>query len=491
MAASRTSPRRPSAVLAALAFCLVLAPALYAWPPKVGTTRAREGDEDKYVDVWISLEQALSFPITVRVFSRPITARPTADYDTVDVTLSFAPGVRSQRFQLKIRGDDFVEPDETLALHLDDGSRSVFTIEDDDEPNSFPNLVIDNAEVFEGAAPAQLMRFRVTLSEPPPFGARVDYETASSSATAGLDFEPVSGTLLFEPGQVLHWIEVPILDDADFEEYGEFLYVDLTNAVGANLQKRWASGAIRDDDGVSARYLFARGATGIEGGTAVFRLELSQPSSTAISLRWSAAEPEVGIVPKEGVRGRDYAGLLERITFLPGETVKEIAVPLFDDNEQEGDEYFALWFEPVVQGLGERAFPALGVIIDDDKPFAAPQLEVHDLRVVESDTWNDVQFTLSLARAAQAEARVTVELREDTALVLSDFVPATTEVVFAPGETVKSVRLRISGDTTSEPLEHFTLHFRSPRSLTLVRDEATVTIIDDDGATRPRAVRPR
>jgi hypothetical protein len=206
---------------------------------------------------------------------------------------------------------------------------------------------------------------------------------------------------------VLAWIDVPIFDDLENEEYGEWLVVDLTNPVRANFPSgisRSGFGAIRDDDIFRGRYLFARDATGVEGGTAVFRLELSSPSDRPITLRWASGEPEIGTVSAVGRRGVDYAGLLERITFLPGETVKEIAIPLHQDTEVEGDEYFALNFEVFAEGLSERTFPAQGVILDDDHPWSWPQLRVNDMRVVETNGWMETQLTLSLARSAETEA---------------------------------------------------------------------------------------
>src|SRR4029077_183194 len=45
-------------------------------------------------------------------------------------------------------------------------------------------------------------------------GVTVDYAAFSGTATAGDDFEPVSGTLEFEAGDIEKLIIVPIFDDA-------------------------------------------------------------------------------------------------------------------------------------------------------------------------------------------------------------------------------------------------------------------------------------
>ena len=64
--------------------------------------------------------------------------------------------------------------------------------------------------------------------------ASVDYATLSVSATAGEDYLPANGTLVFAPGQTSATLRIPLLDDA-LPESGETLEVFLRNEVNASL----------------------------------------------------------------------------------------------------------------------------------------------------------------------------------------------------------------------------------------------------------------
>jgi parallel beta-helix repeat protein len=86
----------------------------------------------------------------------------------------------------------------------------------------------DFRHVNEGAGSITL-NVKRTLSTAWPV--TVDYETFSGSATAGLDFVPVKGTLVFNEGETAKSITIPILDDA-LPEYPEDFSVVLSNPTG-------------------------------------------------------------------------------------------------------------------------------------------------------------------------------------------------------------------------------------------------------------------
>eukprot|EP00929_Paragymnodinium_shiwhaense_P113968 TRINITY_DN82278_c0_g1_i1.p1 TRINITY_DN82278_c0_g1~~TRINITY_DN82278_c0_g1_i1.p1 ORF type:complete len:844 (+),score=118.31 TRINITY_DN82278_c0_g1_i1:75-2606(+) len=62
----------------------------------------------------------------------------------------------------------------------------------------------------------------------------VDYATKDSSAKAGVKYLPVSGTLLFRPGETLKTVEIPILNNDRWDSTLEF-GLTLSNAKGAQL----------------------------------------------------------------------------------------------------------------------------------------------------------------------------------------------------------------------------------------------------------------
>ena len=111
-----------------------------------------------------------------------------------------------------------------------------------------PSLIIsDAASVTEGDIGNTNAIFTVTLT---PAGGRevsVDYSTRSDTATSGVDFLPVSGTLHFAAGETTKTILVPVVGDFEHEPTETFS-VNLSNPVNAEFQDSQAVGTIVDDD---------------------------------------------------------------------------------------------------------------------------------------------------------------------------------------------------------------------------------------------------
>ena len=87
--------------------------------------------------------------------------------------------------------------------------------------------------------------FTVTLDEAASGTVTVDYATADGSAEAGDDYTAASGTLRFAAGETSQAISVAIDDDSD-NESDETFTVTLSNASGADLGTKTATGTIRN-----------------------------------------------------------------------------------------------------------------------------------------------------------------------------------------------------------------------------------------------------
>lgn len=93
-------------------------------------------------------------------------------------------------------------------------------------------------------------------------------------------------------------------------------------------------------------------------------------------------------------------------------------------------------------------------------------------------------FTVAVDLSAPAAAPVTVDYLVDTgdgtAVAGVDFVFDGGTLNFAPGETRKTLELRILGDTDVEPDETFSVHLSNPSANAQVMKDATITIANDD-----------
>lgn len=90
-------------------------------------------------------------------------------------------------------------------------------------------------------------------------------------------------------------------------------------------------------------------------------------------------------------------------------------------------------------------------------------------------------FTVSLAPATAGTVLVAYATADGTATAGSDYVARTATLTFGPGETSKTVAVRVKGDTTPEANETFFLNLTSPTAGVAIGDaQGLGTIATDD-----------
>lgn len=113
-------------------------------------------------------------------------------------------------------------------------------------------LSIADTAAAEGDSGLTPFFFTVTLNQPADAdGVTVDFATADGTATvADNDYVAKSGTLRFAAGERSKTIVVDVVGDTT-PEPDETFFVDLSNAVGAEIQRAQATGTILNDDVVT------------------------------------------------------------------------------------------------------------------------------------------------------------------------------------------------------------------------------------------------
>ncbi|MCA1816957.1 MAG: Ig-like domain-containing protein [Acidobacteria bacterium] len=113
-----------------------------------------------------------------------------------------------------------------------------------------PDVSVKDATVNEPASGTNPAAFAVTLSHAFTHPVTVTFSTADDTggahpATAGSDYTPTSGTLTFNPGEVVKTVSVPVLADGDTTETNETFLVQISNATGgASVARAQATGTI-------------------------------------------------------------------------------------------------------------------------------------------------------------------------------------------------------------------------------------------------------
>ena len=242
---------------------------------------------------------ALNGGVTFDIATADGTAT-TADNDYVaksQTSQTITEGNSTFTFDVTVNGDANVEPTETFLVNVTnvvgatvgDGVGQGTIVNDDS-----PSLSINDVTVFEGNSGTTNAIFTVTLSPISTQTVTVDYATSSTvpsvaTAAAGTDYTVTSGSLTFNPGVATQTISVPVMGDTNNEAICETYFVNLSNAVGANITDGTGQGGITDDDGT--KVVISQVYGGGSNSGAPFRsdfIELFNRGGTAVSLNgWS------------------------------------------------------------------------------------------------------------------------------------------------------------------------------------------------------------
>jgi hypothetical protein len=203
----------------------------------------------------VSLSAASTAAVQVQYATADNTASAPDDYQAVSGTLTFAPGVTSLPVTVPVNGDLTDEPDETFFVKLSGATGAgiadglgVGTIINDDLP---PSVSVNDVSVPEGNSGTVGAVFTVHLSAPSGKVVAVDFATADGTALAPGDYQSVSGSLVFAPGETDQTITVPVNGDL-LGEANETFLVNLTNPVDSTIADGQGVGVILNDDPVPA-----------------------------------------------------------------------------------------------------------------------------------------------------------------------------------------------------------------------------------------------
>jgi hypothetical protein len=231
-------------------------------------------------------------------------------------------------------------------------------------------LVSQSFSVVEGATAATISVKRTDGTSGP---VSVQYTTGPGTATPNMDYLFQTGMLNWADGDgSVKTFTIPILDD-QVVEGPETVGVKLREATGGATLGSISSGVltITDNDvptntGGNIKMLVPAVRVGEGDGTVSITIVRTGGSDGTVTI-------DYGTRGELAAPGGDYAGMEGRITFAPGETSKTITVPIFDDQEVEGDETFRVVLNNPTGGatLSENTRSILITIGDNDSPAGA------------------------------------------------------------------------------------------------------------------------
>ena len=355
----------------------------------------------------------LSAPLDVNFNTSPWdSATAGVDYQLSTANVVTIPaGAASASFTLSVVDDTVQENTEFATISLVSGvgyelmwpSYAQVSIADNDGPPvvsiAATDPIASEPGLPEGTATFTLTRIGGDLAAP----LTVSYSNAwFDSATAGVDYVTLPGTVTFEPGQSTETITITPIDDLVGED-SETVSIQLNNPLDGTYLVDWsnsfATATILDDDGgIPIVSWEATVPTVVEGSGGAATVTLTRTGgnlNTPLTVNYYTGL----FTPGTARSGVDYQTLPYSLTFAAGSSTATIDVVPIDDALGEQDETVVLslgFYDPtgtyVIGASGDTEL----TILDDDGGQAAVSLAVTDPRAMEAST-DPATFTVTRA----------------------------------------------------------------------------------------------
>ena len=406
----------------------------------------------------------------------PVTDDATADtdYATSSGVVTFLPGELTKTVTVPVIGDNANEATEYFRVVLSEPDAATLgtatgmgTILDDDAAD----ISVADVTAAEGAG---TLTFVVTLAEVPLEAVSVDYFLKDGSGSSPADWGPkAAGTLNFAAGDQAQDVVVPINEDA-LDEANESFFIVLENAVNATITDSEGKGTITDNDDPPALTVADETIEEGTGGskTLSFTLTLSAVSGQTAKVAYATANDTA-------TSTADYTHTTGTATFAPGETTKQVQVPIKTDSMDEVNETFFLVLSSPSNLTMPETPKATGTITDDD---ALPTLKINDIGVKEPKTGTaNAVFTISLSSISGKTVKTNWKTVDGTAKS-TDYSVSSGTATIPPGSSSVTIVVPVKADSVAENAETFSVQLSLPTEATYF-DAMGVGTITDSGRT--------
>ena len=436
--------------------------------------------------------------------------------DTIQV------GAVSKTLEVQVKGDKVDEDNETFTVSVNAVSgasttagalNATGTIIDDDAPPSLLLSGVRKAEGNQGSVTNDT--FSVALSSPSAILVTFHWFTRDSTAKVGdNDYQSVSrwDTIKVGATKPTRLIIVPVTGDNKLEP-DEYFSIKVDTLKGATFAsgKDTAVATILNDDALPFIQVKSLGNVkeGNAGDTALyFEVNLvdstgapATPSALAVTYNWSTVD-SVDNVNWKGASStdNDFVKVTNAARSIPAGKIKDtLRVVVKGDAKYEYDESFRVVLNGVTgadtNGVVANAkdkgiTTAVGTILNDD---GMPSLTATGDTVQEpaKTTDADAALVLGLHLSAISGVPVTVHFQTSGGIATPDngankydYRDTTGSVTFNPGDTVKTVLVKVHGDDIYEGTTPETVNFTvtSTSNATVATGSAIGYIRDNDDA---------
>jgi Calx-beta domain/FG-GAP-like repeat len=349
---------------------------------------------------------------------------------------------------------------------------------------NLPSLSLSSDLVIaEGDVGTADSNVTVSLSAVSSVAVRVKYYTAPQTnpfnfsgdfaeAVGKSDYLPLSGTLVFQPGETSKTLTLGIRGDT-IDEYDEKFMLYLTNGSNATILRGKTQITISDNDAPPTVSIGNASIAEGNSGNTILNLPVTLSSISGKSITVNAVSGG-----GTATAGTDYTSINGIFTIQPNVLTTNLPVNVIGDLQFEPNETFQVDLtEPVnatiINGRGTAT------ILNDD---------IGGLVQFDSATYAANEITgginINLTRTGGTAGGVSVRFftQAGTATAGVDYTEVSTTVTFAANETTKSVFVPITLDQLNETDETVNLRLDTPFGVGFgTISSAILTIQDNDG----------
>jgi len=347
--------------------------------------------------------------------------------------------------------------------------------------NSVPATVAFEFTMSGADEASGTLMIPVILSRPADVEITVEYALLNgNNATPGVDFDIVTGRLVFAVGEYRKELPVKINDDGLEGEMVESFDIALSSPTNATLDESRAIHSVRIADHILPRVIVGPGfTTSSEGAPSMLLVKLDKPSEGTSTV-------VVGVSPgaPAAANANDYTiadGAM--VTFQAGEMMKTIAIGEKDDAlDEEDNETVVFTLRGASPNLVIGAAKTIDHLIADNDDM--PQVRFNNATANVQENLLGETTTVSLNTASGRTVRVDfIRDAADTA----DNGDATVfnspgTLTFDPGQTSKSVVIGVNNDNVDEDNETVLVNLSNAVNATITTAIHTCNIVDNDTA---------
>ncbi|MDH5654438.1 MAG: hypothetical protein OEZ34_00900, partial [Spirochaetia bacterium] len=418
-------------------------------------------------------------------------ANAGTDYTAIaSATLDFLPGETSKTIDLTVNGDPGEEPNETAAIlfsnpvnaSLASNSAKVVILNDDTTPDISFNIASSSGAEDAGAS------LQVDLTPAPTSAITLNYTVTAGTATVADDYsDPGSGSITIPAGSSSYSLPINIVDDTKTEA-DETFTVALAAGSGYNTTGTTSHVyTITNNDADPSISINDATVTEGDGVTATFTVSLSHASYQNITVTYATTN-------STAISTKDYTAKGGTLTFLPGETSKDIEVTILNDTKNEASETFFMNLSlPGNATISDNK--GLATINDDGD--AAPAISIADKSVNEGNSGITAHtFTVTLNKASGQTVTVNyataansplsaeaVATCPGTPVANSDYETKSGTLTFPEDTISRTITVNVCGDAIDEGgNQTYLVNLSSPTNASVSDGTALGTIIDDENS---------